>query len=143
MIEERWSLQRAGGRQHGSDLQARAELDAARARFRLTQQIAELDTRSSLARLAAAEAAFEASATSVQEAERAYSIATLRYREGVSIQLELSDARLLLEQARADQARAARDVSIERVRATLLSDLPLTSDAVATAQSANVRVATR
>jgi hypothetical protein len=43
----------------------------------------------------------------------------------MSIQLELSDARLLLEQARADQARAARDVSIERVRATLLSDLPL------------------
>jgi outer membrane protein len=120
-----------GGRQQGSDVQARAELDAARARLRLTQQVAELDTRSSLARLEAAEASFLATATSVEEAERAYAIAMLRYREGVSIQLELSDARLLVEQARADQARAARDVSIERVRAALLTDLPLTSDAPA------------
>ena len=129
-----------GGRQQGSDVQARAELDAARARLRMTQQIAELDTRSSLARLAAAEASFRATATSVEEAERAYGIAMLRYREGVSIQLELSDARLLVEQARADQARAARDVSIERVRATLLSDLPLASNALATSQSATARV---
>lgn len=114
-----------GGRQRGSDAVARAELDAARARLRQTEQLAELDTRTSMARLAAAEAAFDASAASVDEATRAYSIAMLRFREGVSIQLELSDARLLLEQARADQARAARDVSVERVRASLLTDLPL------------------
>ena len=131
-----------GGRQQGSDASAHAELDAARARLRLTQQVAELDTRSSIARLTAAEAAFEATDASVEEAERAYSIALLRYREGVSIQLELSDARLMLEQARADQARAARDVSIERVRATLLTDLPLTSDASVNAQSANGRTTT-
>jgi outer membrane protein TolC len=128
-----------GGRQQGSDAMARAELDAARARLRLTQQMAELDTQSSIARLAAAEAALDASKSAVEEADRAYGIATLRYREGVSIQLELSDARLLLEQARADQARAARDVSIERVRATLLIDLPLGSDAYAAGQSANAR----
>ena len=124
-----------GGRQQGADAQARADLDAAHARLRLTQQIAELDTHSSVARLAAAEAAFAASRVSVDEAERAYAIATLRYKEGVSIQLELADARLLLEQARADQARAARDVSVERVRATLLSDLPLSSVASATPHS--------
>lgn len=129
-----------GGRQQGSDAMARAELDAARARLRLTQQLAELDSRASMARLTAAEASLDASVASVQEAERAYAIAMLRYREGVSIQLELSDARLLLEQARADQARAARDVSIERVRATLLTDLPLSTDAGAAAQSANARV---
>jgi len=128
-----------GGRQQGSDASARAELDAARARLRLTQQMAELDTQSSLARLAAAEAALDASQSAVDEADRAYNIASLRYREGVSIQLELSDSRLLLEQARADQARAARDVSIERVRATLLTDLPLTSDAYAAGQTANAR----
>ena len=120
-----------GGKQQGSDAMAHAELDAARARHRLTLQLAELDARSAVARLAAAEAALAASETSVDEAARAYAIAQLRYREGVSIQLELSDARLLLEQARADQARAARDVAIERVRATLLTDLPLGSDATA------------
>lgn len=131
-----------GGRQQGSDAVAHAELDAARARLRLTQQLAELDTKSSLARLAAAEASLAATETSVEEADRAYAIALLRYREGVSIQLELSDARLMLEQARADQARAARDVSIERVRATLLTDLPLSSDASATEQSASARAKT-
>ncbi|HUQ82847.1 MAG TPA: TolC family protein [Gemmatimonadaceae bacterium] len=132
-----------GGRQQGSDAMARAEVDAAHARLRLTQQMAELDTRSSLARLAAAEASLDASQANVDEAERAYGIAMLRYREGVSIQLELSDARLLLEQARADQARAARDVSVERVRATLLIDLPLSSDALAAAQATTARVTAR
>jgi outer membrane protein len=68
-----------GGRQRGSDMQARADLDAARARLRLTRDAAELDTRASLARLAAAEASFEATRATVQEAERAYEIATLRY----------------------------------------------------------------
>ena len=57
-----------GGHQSGSDAVARAELDAARARLRQTEQLAELDTRSSMARLGAAEAAFEASEASVEEA---------------------------------------------------------------------------
>ena len=113
---------------------ARADLDAARARLRLTEQLAELDTRSSIARLTAAEATLIATEASVVEATRAYEIAMLRYREGVSIQLELSDARLGLEQARADQAKAARNVSIERIRATLLPDLPLGADGSAVAQ---------
>jgi outer membrane protein TolC len=129
-----------GGKQQGSDAVARAEIDAARARLRLTRELADLDARSGASRLVAAEAALVATQASVDEASRAYAIAQLRYREGVSIQLELSDARLLLELARADQARAARDVSIERVRATLLPDLPLGSDAAA--GSANARAAT-
>ena len=126
----------SGGHQHGSDAMARAELDAARANLRLTQQLADLDTRSSIARLAAAEAALDATQTTVDEATKAYDIASLRYREGVSIQLELSDARLGLEQARADQARAARDASVERIRASLLIDLPLGGDQAALAQRA-------
>ena len=126
----------SGGQQHGSDAMARAELDAARATLRLTQQLAELDTRSSIARLAAAEAALEAAQATVDEAAKAYDIASLRYREGVSIQLELSDARLGLEQARADQARAARDASVERIRASLLIDLPLGGDQAVLAQRA-------
>jgi len=130
----------SGGHQHASDAIARADLDAARANLRLTQQLAELDTRSSIARLAAAEAALEATRTTVEEATRAYEIASLRYREGVSIQLELSDARLGLEQARADQARAARDASVERIRASLLIDLPLGGNEAALSQRA---VATR
>jgi outer membrane protein TolC len=61
----------------------------------------------------------------VQQATRAYEIAELRYSEGVSTQLELTDARLLLQQAQSNRAQAARDVQVARVRLALLPDLPL------------------
>jgi len=60
----------------------------------------------------------------VREAERAHEIALLRHREGLAIQLELSDARLALESARAERARAARDLLVERLRSALLPELP-------------------
>jgi outer membrane protein TolC len=61
----------------------------------------------------------------VQQAVRAYEIAELRYREGLSTQVELADARLLLFQARASRAQAARDVQLARVRLAVLPQLPL------------------
>ena len=59
---------------------------------------ASLDTRSAWAELLAARAAWEATAGTVQQATRAFEIADVRYRAGVSTQLELSDSRLLLQQ---------------------------------------------
>jgi outer membrane protein TolC len=68
----------------------------------------------------------------VEQATRAYEIAELRYREGLSTQTELQDVRLQLEQARANQAQAARDLQVARLRLTLLPYLPLgTADATA------------
>jgi hypothetical protein len=75
--------------------------------------------------LRAAVASWEASAGTVQQAQRAYEIADLRYREGVSTQLELSDARLLLVQAQASRAQTGRDLQVARARVALLPDLPL------------------
>jgi outer membrane protein len=114
-----------GGRQRGDEQVARAELDQARIQLRQTQELAALDTRSALAELVAARAAWEASAGTVQQAGRAYQIADVRYREGVSTQLELSDSRLLLQQAEANRAQAARDLQVARARVALLPDLPL------------------
>ena len=74
-----------------------------------------------------ARAAWESTAGIVQQAERAYEIAELRYREGLSTQLELSDARLLLQQAQNQRAVAARTVQLARVRLALLPDLPLSA----------------
>ena len=68
---------------------------------------------------------WEASAGTVQQAQRAYEIAEIRYREGLSTQLELSDARLLLVQAQANRAQAGRDLQVARVHVALLPDLPL------------------
>jgi outer membrane protein len=114
-----------GGRQRGDEAVARAELEETRRRLRQTQDLAALDTRSAWAELLAARAVWEASAGTVQQAFRAYEIADVRYRAGISTQLELADSRLLLQQAEVNRAQAARDLQLARARVALLPDLPL------------------
>lgn len=76
------------------------------------------------------------SARSADLARRAYQIADLRYRQGVSTYLELSDARLALDRALVDEASAARDVQVARVRLALLPSLPLQTPTTATRATA-------
>jgi outer membrane protein len=114
-----------GGRQRGDELVARADLEQAEVQLRQTEELAALDSRSAWAELVAARAAWEASANTIQQATRAYEIADVRYRAGVSTQLELSDARLLLQQSEVNRAQAARDLQLARARMALLPDLPL------------------
>jgi outer membrane protein len=121
-----------GGRQKGDEQVARADLDDARLRLRQMQELAAVDTQSAWAQLLAARAAWESSAGTVQQATRAYDIADVRYRNGVSTQLELTDSRLLLQQAEANRAVAARDLQVARARVALLPDLPLSTAVPAT-----------
>jgi outer membrane protein TolC len=114
-----------GGRQRGDEQVARAELDQARVQLRQAEELAALDTRSAWAELLASRVAWEATEGTVQQASRAYEIADVRYRAGVSTQLELTDSRLLLQQAEANRAQAARDLQVARARVALLPDLPL------------------
>ena len=114
-----------GGRQRGDEQVARAELEQARLQLRQTQELSALDSRAAWAELVAARAAWEASAGTVQQATRAHEIADVRYRAGVSTQLELSDARVLLQQAEVNRAQAARDLQVARARMALLPDLPI------------------
>lgn len=113
-----------GGRIGGDVRVAQADLEEARYRLTQARELAELDSYAAMSRLAAAEAAFSASAGTAQQASRAYQIAEIRYREGISTQVELSDSRILLEQAKANRALAARDLAVARARVTLLRDLP-------------------
>lgn len=114
-----------GGRQRGGEIAAQADLDQIRLRLRQVEELAALDTRTALAELIAARAAWEATAGTVEQANRAFELAGIRYQAGVATQLELSDARLLLQLAEANRAQAARDLQIARARAALLPDLPL------------------
>jgi hypothetical protein len=114
-----------GGRQRGDEAVAEADLEQTRIRLRQVEELAALDTRSALAELIAARASWEATAGTVQQATRAYEIADVRYQSGVSTQLELSDSRLLLQQAEANRAQAGRDLQVARARVALLPDLPL------------------
>ena len=120
------------GRISGARQQAAANLEAARLRAKLTGEQAALDNATVNARLREARDNSLATASVVEQATRAYEIAELRYSEGVSTQTELQDVRLQLEQARANQAQAARDMQVARFRRALLPYLPLgTADGVA------------
>jgi outer membrane protein TolC len=114
-----------GGRIKAEQTIARADLDSAKAQLQLTKELSELDEASARASLGAARSEWEVSGGTIQQAARAYEIAELRFREGLSTQLELSDARLLLAQAQVNRARAARDLQLTRVRLALLPELPL------------------
>ena len=122
-----------GGRLRGDRIVAHADLDEARLRLQQTREQAALDARTSIASLEAAEAAWAASAGTVEQARRAYGIAEIRFREGISTQTELGDSRLLLQQAEANRAQAARDLRVARARLELLPNLPLGGAVVTTA----------
>jgi outer membrane protein TolC len=113
------------GRLSGNALVAEASLAQARIRASQARDGAALDASSTVERLQTALATWAATQGTVAQAERAYDIATLRFKEGISTQTELNDSRLQLEQAEANRAVAARDVQVSRARLRLLRDLPL------------------
>ena len=112
---------------------AEANLSQARLRLQQSRELAEVDALNAATQLEAAEAEWQASAGTVEQAARAYQIAELRYREGISTQTELLDSRIQLQQAQASRARAARDLQVAKVRIALLPALPLASTTAGTA----------
>jgi outer membrane protein TolC len=114
-----------GGRLAGEVGAARANLRDAELRLRQTREAAQVDARNTMLSLEAAVAAVQASEGTVEQAARAYEIAELRYREGLSTQTELLESRLQLQQAQANRARDARDLEVARIRLALLPVLPL------------------
>lgn len=124
-----------GGGIRGDEIVAEANLHEAEARQRQTQQLTALDTRDAVSQLEAAEAQFAANQGTVEQAVKAYQIAQLRYREGISTQTELTDSRIALQQARANRAQSARDLQVARVRFALLHDLPNSAAGVTSATS--------
>jgi outer membrane protein TolC len=123
------------GRLTGNAWVAEASLEQARARASQARDGAAMDARRAMEQLQTALATWLATQGTVEQAERAYEIATIRYQEGISTQTELTDARLLLEQAQGNRATAARDVRVAGARLRLLRDLPLAGSDVGTTLS--------
>lgn len=113
-----------GFRVRGDLLVAEADVAQARADLDRARELAALDTADALSELDAAQARWEATTGTVNQAERAYAIAEIRFAQGIAPQVELADARLLLQQALANRARAARDLQLARIRVALLPALP-------------------
>ena len=116
-----------GGKLRGDALVAQANLAESRARLQQVREFAALDARVALNALNQAQAAWEASKGTAEQASRAYQIAEVRYSEGISTQLELNDSRILLEQATVNRALAARNLQMARIKLALLPNLPLQS----------------
>jgi outer membrane protein TolC len=114
-----------GGRIKGDRFAAKANLEEAKLRHRQAVKAAQLDARTAVDQLQSAIANWQASEGTSAQANRAYQIADIRFREGISTQTELLDARIALQQAEVNRAQAARDLQIARVRVGLLPDLPL------------------
>jgi outer membrane protein TolC len=114
-----------GGRIRGEEMVAKANVAETRARLEQTRELAALDAQQTIAQVRQAEAALAASRGTATQASRAFSIADVRYREGISTQLELAESRTQLQQALANRAIAARDYQVAQLRLALLKDLPL------------------
>lgn len=114
-----------GGRIGGQVMAAEAAVIEARERRTQAEDAAALEARVAIAELEQAEAAWAASVGTVEQATRGYSIAEVRFKEGISTPLELSDSRVQLQQAMANRATSARNVAVARMKLALLRDLPL------------------
>lgn len=117
------------GRISGDKMVARANVADAEARVHQGQRAASLDVQLALKSLEQAEANWLASIGTEEQADKALRIADVRYANGISTQLELSDIRNLLIQSQANRLTAAKALQLARLRITLLRDLPIGSGA--------------
>jgi outer membrane protein len=95
-----------GFRTRGRVEQARAELRLTELQRDQVQQGLELELEAALGDFDAARAQIEARRATVGQAQRALELAELRFRSGLATQLDISSARLLLQQARVNEAQA-------------------------------------
>jgi outer membrane protein TolC len=113
---EDWSISLAaswtpfdGFRTRGQIAQARAQLQQAEAEEAQLQEGLEVATAAAMAEYRMARARIEAREQTVVMAERALELADARFANGLSTQLEVSDAALLLDEARVNRVQATYD----------------------------------
>jgi outer membrane protein TolC len=115
-----------GGRISGEKTVAQADVAEAQARLEQTRDGAAVDAILAITAYESAAAAYAAAVGTDAQAARAYAIAEVRFAEGLSTPVELTESRVQLEQARLQRVTSARDLEVARLRLALLKDLPLT-----------------
>jgi len=88
---------------------ARVELEQAQLQLARTRKLIELEYEQALGERRRALREIEARAKTVEQAERVHDLTALRYERGLATQLEVSEARLALLQARTNHAQALMD----------------------------------
>ncbi len=113
-----------GGALRADVLTAAAARDDAALRVRQATEMAVREAEALQLQLEGALSLWQASQGTAEQASRAYRIAEVRVRNGLSTLTDLAEARLQLQQAEANRAQAARDLQVARLRLVLLRDLP-------------------
>jgi outer membrane protein TolC len=99
----------SGFRNHGAADRERALLMQATAqRDRLREETA-LEVARARAELTRSQALLSSQRETVRQAQRAFELSEVRYANGLSTQIEVSDTRLQMQTAEVDQVRAVRD----------------------------------
>ena len=98
-----------GLKTHGVVEQAQADLSRAEAQLSQTREGVAIEIEQARAEIVRALALVAARHETVGQAERAQHLATVRYANGIATALEVSDARLALQQASVNEAQATRD----------------------------------
>jgi outer membrane protein TolC len=106
---------------------ATARLELERERLRLTQLRENVQVEYERARgeRERTRASIEARQRTVQQAQRVYDLTVLRYEQGLASQLEVSDSRLALLQARTNLAQAVSDFQIANARVSRALGTPI------------------
>jgi outer membrane protein len=116
-----------GFRTRGQVQQAQAELRTTELQREQARQGLELELEAALGEFDAARAQIDARRATVAQAERTLELAELRFRSGMATQLDISSARLLLQQARVNEAQALYNYvnALARLERASGGDVPL------------------
>jgi outer membrane protein TolC len=101
-----------GLRIEGQVSQARSAYEKAAADRDLLRELVDIEAVQARSDLDRTLSTLAARRKTVQQARRAWELAEVRYTNGMSTQLEVSDARLQLSDAAANEARAVRDYRV-------------------------------
>lgn len=96
--------------------QARADVEAAQVLEQQTRDGVALETKQAILSMENAAERMAAAAKTVEQAKEALRLAKVRYQEGVSIALEVTDAQAALTQAETDLVNARYDYLVARAR---------------------------
>lgn len=109
--------------------QQRAVLEQARAETRFTRSRAAAEVRNLVDQVEESRIRARGQRLAVRQAQRGFEIASAQYREGISSQLELTDAEVALRESEFNYAQAVYDFLVARARLdAAVGDVPLAGE---------------
>ena len=106
----------AGGKRKADVELAKVQMRTSELQLAQLRESISLDVEQQRGELLRAAALIRARSQTVSQAERVYELTNLAYERGVQTNLQLSDARLQLQQARANEAQALHDYYVALAR---------------------------